>query len=160
VPGGIQRALKQARPFQSKEHEVVLGLRIAAARVVEAWEQFLKKEAGFGTNQYNVLRILRGSHPDTLPAGEIASRMITRDPDVTRLLDRLSQRGLVARARSRRDRRVVEVGITAKGLAILDDLDVHARRYPIAMLGHLGPKKLAQLGALLEDVLNAPNVFP
>lgn len=160
VPGEVQRALKQTRPFRSKEQEIVLGLRIVAARIVEPWEQFLKKEAGLGTTQYNVLRILRGSHPDMLPAGEIGARMISRDPDVTRLVDGLVRRGLVVRVRSRRDRRVVEVGITVKGLALLEDLDAHVSRYPAAMVGHLGSRKLAQLGALLDEILRAPKVFP
>lgn len=157
---GIAGALRQSRPFRSKEQEVVLGLRLVAARVVEPWEQFLRREADLGTNQYNILRILRGSHPDRLQSGEIGARMIHRDPDITRLVDRLARRGLVARVRGRRDRRVVEIGITEKGLALLKELDPHAERYTVAMVGHLGPKKLAQLGKLLDEVLKPAKVFP
>lgn len=160
MAGGIARALRQSRPFRSKEQEVVLGVRLVAARVVEVWEAFLRREADLGTNQYNILRILRGSHPERVPSGDIGVRMVHRDPDVTRHLDRLVRRGLVSRARSRRDRRVVEVGITDAGLALLKQLDPHAERYPVAMVGHLGPKKLDQLARLLEDVIKQPKVFP
>ena len=86
--------------------------------------------------------------------------MVSRDPDITRLVDRLSGRGLVDRVRSRRDRRVVEVGITAEGRAVLRDLDVHVDRMPKAMLGRLGPRKLAQLARLLEHVLLELGTFP
>src|SRR5712691_4628287 len=125
MAGIVARELKQRRSFASQEEEVLLGLRIAAARIMEPWEKFLKATAELTPNQYNVLRILRGSHPTRLPCGDIAERMIARDPDITRLVDRLSRRGLVTRGRSRRDRRVVEVGITEKGDAILRRLDEH-----------------------------------
>ena len=114
MTGIVARELKQKRAFASREEEVVLGVRIAAARIMEPWETFLKATAELTPNQYNVLRILRGSHPNKLPCGEIAERTIARDPDITRLVDRLNRRGLVTRVRGRRDRRVVEVGITEK----------------------------------------------
>ena len=160
MAGIVARELKQKRAFASDEQEVLLGLRIAAARIMEPWEKFLKATAGLTPNQYNVLRILRGSHPDRLPCGDIAERMIARDPDVTRLVDRLGRSGLVTRTRSRQDRRVVEVGITEKGQAILRSLDEHVDRFPRAMLGHLGSRKLAQLRALLEQVMAKPGIFP
>jgi DNA-binding MarR family transcriptional regulator len=160
MSGAIAGALKQRRQFHSREQEVLLGLRIATARILDPWEKFLKITADLTPNQYNVLRILRGSHPSKLACGEIADRMISRDPDITRLIDRLSARELVDRVRSERDRRVVEVGITGKGRAILRDLDVHADQMPKAMLGRVGPKKLAQLAALLERVLQEMGTFP
>jgi DNA-binding MarR family transcriptional regulator len=156
----VARALKQQSKFGSREQEVLLGLRLATARIVEPWEKFLKATADLTPNQYNVLRILRGSHPSRLSCGEIADRMISRDPDITRLIDRLSGRGLVDRVRAERDRRVVEVGITGKGLAVVKQLDVHATRMPKAVLGPLGPKKLAQLAGLLEHVLVDLGTFP
>jgi len=160
VAGVIARELKQHTKFASREQEVVLGLRMAAARIVEPWEKFLKATADLTPNQYNVLRILRGSHPSRLACGDIADRMISRDPDITRLIDRLSARDLVDRVRSKRDRRVVEVGITGKGRAILRDLDVHVEHMPKALLGHLGSRKLAQLARLLEQVLVDLGTFP
>lgn len=160
MPGVVARQLKQKRAFASREQEVLLGLRLAAARVVEPWEKFLKTTADLTPNQYNVLRILRGSDPSRVSCGEIGDRMIARDPDVTRLVDRLSRRGLVARVRGRQDRRVVEVGITDKGREVLSGLDPHVARMPKAMLGHLGPKKLEDLAHLLEHVLEGLGTFP
>jgi DNA-binding MarR family transcriptional regulator len=160
MAGAIATALKQQSKFNSREQEVLLGLRIATARILDPWEKFLKTTADLTPNQYNVLRILRGSHPSRLACGEIADRMISRDPDITRLIDRLSARELVDRVRSERDRRVVEVGITGKGRATLRDLDVHAEYMPKAMLGRLGPKKLAQLAQLLGHVLQDMGTFP
>jgi DNA-binding MarR family transcriptional regulator len=160
VASVIAGSLKQQRAFSSAEQEVLLGIRIAAARLLEPWEKFLKAQADLTTNQYNVLRILRGSHPARLASGEIAVRMISRDPDVTRLVDRLSHRGLVSRTRGRQDRRIVEVGITDKGREVLKNLDVHVERMPRAMMGHLGAKKLAQLRQLLEALIADLGTFP
>lgn len=160
MAGTVGRALKQKRAFASREQEVLLGLRLAAARIVEPWEKFLKATADLTTNQYNVLRILRGSHPARLACGDIADRMISRDPDITRLVDRLSRRGLVTRVRGRQDRRVVEVAITGRGLEVLSGLDPHVDRMPRAMLGHLGAARLRQLGGLLEHVIASLGTFP
>lgn len=160
MPGVVASQLKQKRAFASREQEVLLGLRLAAARVVEPWEKFLKATADLTPNQYNVLRILRGSDPSRLASGEIAERMIARDPDVTRLVDRLTRRGLVVRVRGRQDRRVVEVAITDKGREVLKELDPHVGRMPRAMLGHLGAKKLEELATLLENVLEGMGSFP
>ena len=85
--------------------------------------------------------------------------MIDRDPDITRLIDRLRKRGLVERIRSRKDRRVVEVGITDKGLEILRRLDTQVERLPKALLGHLGVERLRQLGGLLDLVIANMGTF-
>jgi len=156
----VARQLKQTAPFASVEQEVLLGLRMAASRVVEPWERFLKASAHLSGPQYNVLRILRGSHPTRLTSSEVGERMIARDPDVTRLVDRLVARGLVARVRSRQDRRVVELGMTEKGLAQLKELDVHATKMPKALLGHLGPKRLRQLADLLDATIEGMGTYP
>src|SRR5437868_2666915 len=140
--------LRQNQPFSSAEQEALLGIRMAAARVTAPWAQFLKTTRDLSTGQYNVLRILRGS-AEALTCGEIGERTIARDPDVTRLVDRLAKRGLVKRIRSQTDRRVVEVEITAKGRDLLDELDPHARHMPRALLGHLKPTQLHQLSRLL-----------
>jgi DNA-binding MarR family transcriptional regulator len=139
---------------------VLLGLQIAAARIIEPWAAYLKATAQLTTSQYNVLRILRGSHPTRVTCTEIVERMVARDPDVTRLLDRLAERGLVDRMRSRSDRRVVQVGITAKGLDLLGGLDEPVERLPKVMLGHLGASQLRQLRTLLERVIDQPHTFP
>ena len=160
MAGAVARELKQKSPFSSQEQEILLGLRLAAARIMEPWTKFLKTTVHLTPHQYNVLRILRGSHPARLACSNIGERMIARDPDITRLIDRLRRRGLVDRIRSRQDRRVVEVGITDKGLAVLRGLDAHVERLPKAMLGHLGTQRLRQLGSLLEAVISDLGTFP
>jgi DNA-binding MarR family transcriptional regulator len=98
--------------------------------------------------QYNVLRILRGS-PEGLPCGEVAARMITRDPDVTRLLDRLEKRGLISRCRETEDRRMVTARIEPDGLAILSRLDAPIVEAHQRQMGHLGRNRLRALSELL-----------
>jgi DNA-binding MarR family transcriptional regulator len=100
--------------------------------------------------QYNVLRILRGS-PGGLTCGEIGNRMITRDPDTTRLLDRMEKRKLVSRSRDNKDRRVVLTRITAEGLNLLEKLDQPVRDMHRRLLGHLGTERLRTLRQLLEE---------
>ena len=107
------------------------------------------KDEDLSATQYNVLRILRGS-PAGLPCGEIASRMITRDPDVTRLLDRLEKRNLISRCRETKDRRTVVVRITPDGLKVLARLDSPVQAAHRRLLGHLGGERLRELTALLE----------
>lgn len=156
----VAKALKQKTRFANREQEVLLALRLVTARLVDPWERFLKATADLSTTQYNVLRILRGSHPTRLSCSEIASRMIARDPDITRLVDRLTERKLLDRERSEEDRRVVEVGITARGLELVRDLDPHVNRFPKAMLGGLGQKNLAQLSSLLDQLVVKMGSFP
>jgi DNA-binding MarR family transcriptional regulator len=100
-------------------------------------------------NQYNVLRILRGS-PAGLPCGEIARLMITRDPDITRLLDRLEKRGVIVRWREATDRRMVMARITREGLKLLARLDEPVKGAHRRQLGHMGRKRLATLIELLQ----------
>jgi DNA-binding MarR family transcriptional regulator len=160
MAGVVAGRLKQTAPFASVEQEVLLGLRMAASRVTDPWARFLKTSADLTIPQYNVLRILRGSHPARLISSDVGERMIARDPDVTRLVDRLATRGLVARVRSRQDRRVVEVGVTEKGLALLRELDLHVAKMPKALLGHLGPKRLRQLADLLDAAIEGMGTYP
>ena len=110
--------------------------------------QLLKTE-DLSPSQYNVLRILRGS-ADGLPCGEVGDRLITRDPDITRLFDRMEKRGLIARARDDKDRRVVMAQITPAGLELLARLDEPVRDTHRKLLGHLGETRLRSLGRLLE----------
>lgn len=107
------------------------------------------KAADVSPTQYNVLRILRGS-PDGLPCSEIAKRMINRDPDMTRLLDRIEKRGLISRERATEDRRVVVTKITRAGQEVLARLDPSVKKIHQRVLGHLGAKRLGALGELLD----------
>jgi DNA-binding MarR family transcriptional regulator len=106
------------------------------------------KSEELSTTQYNVLRILRGS-PQGLTCGEIAGGMITRDPDVTRLLDRMEKRGLLSRSREGRDRRSVLVRISPKGLKLVNCLDEPVQKIHRRQLGHMGKDRLQALAELL-----------
>ena len=110
--------------------------------------QVLKNE-DLSSTQYNVLRILRGA-PEGLACGEIGNRMITRDPDITRLLDRLEKRGLISRARHTKDRRMVLTRITSEGLKLLSRLDEPVQESHRRQLGHLGRERLRQLAELMS----------
>jgi DNA-binding MarR family transcriptional regulator len=110
--------------------------------------QVLKTE-DLSPAQYNILRILRGS-ADGLTCGEIGNRMISRDPDITRLLDRLEKRGLISRGRDQKDRRVVLTRIAPEGQELLSRLDQPVRDMHRRLLGHLGSDKLRALAATLE----------
>jgi DNA-binding MarR family transcriptional regulator len=107
------------------------------------------KAEDLSANQYNVLRILRGA-PEGLPCGEIGNRMITRDPDITRLLDRLEKRELIARSREAKDRRMVMARITPVGLELLARMDEPVRVMHRSQLGHLGRERLLALTELLQ----------
>jgi DNA-binding MarR family transcriptional regulator len=137
------------------EQEAYLSLLRAADLLARAAEEAIKPSGLSGT-QYNVLRILRGAGRDGLHCGEVAERMITHDPDITRVLDRLERRGLVARARGSQDRRVITVRITPQGLRILARLDKPIEEFHRRQLGHLGPERLKRLIVLL----NAARVTP
>jgi len=108
------------------------------------------KAENLSSNQYNVLRILRGA-PEGLPCGEIGNRMITRDPDITRLLDRLEKRNLIERWREKKDRRVVVTRITSEGLDLLSRLDDPVQNAHRRQLAHLGSEHQQALARLLQE---------
>jgi DNA-binding MarR family transcriptional regulator len=155
MSGVIQQILKQQRGFQTLEEEVFLGLQIVADRLMEPWATHLRESADLTTVQYNVLRILRGAGPCGLLAGEVAERLITRNPDVTRLIDRLEKRGLVERFRDADDRRAVRIHITPDGLERIAPLDQHARSALVESLTPLGPERLSALRDSLESILTS-----
>src|SRR5450432_651835 len=113
------------RALPCPEEAVYLELLKTADMLSRNLSHLLKTE-DLSANQYNVLRILRGA-PDGLPCGEIGNRMITRDPDITRLLDRLEKRGLIARSRETKDRRMVTGRITPDGIKLLSRMDEPVR---------------------------------
>lgn len=105
--------------------------------------------------QYNVLLALRRTEPDGLGCREVGERLVSRDPDITRLLDRLEVRGFVSRHRERPDRRVVRAQITRQGLELLEKLDELTEKLRVRHLGHLGPRQLEAFKALLEATAEA-----
>ncbi len=140
---------KLARAFVTAEAEAYVNILRTADALNRPVEQVLKP-AGLSGPQYNVLRILRGAGLGGLPCGEIGERMIARDPDITRLLDRLEGRGLIRRARDQRDRRVITTRITREGLRILRELDRPVSEAHRRQLGHLGRRRLTALIRLLQ----------
>jgi len=148
----VQSGSKRRTP-PSAEEAAFLDL-IRTADVLSRGPARVLKTEDLSSTQYNVLRILRGA-PDGLPCGEIASRMITRDPDVTRLLDRLEKRGLIARWRETKDRRMVMAKIKPEGLKVLARLDDPVEQTHRKQLGHLGRERLRELTELLEVARDA-----
>jgi DNA-binding MarR family transcriptional regulator len=141
---------KFAKPRRSScpEEAAFLDLLRTTDMLSRGLVQVLKTE-NISATQYNVLRILRGA-PEGLPCGEIASRMITRDPDITRLLDRLEKRSLISRSREVSDRRTVMTRITPEGLKLLARLDEPVQEAHRKQLGHLGRVRLRTLSDLLR----------
>lgn len=140
--------MKAHRPKPTLEEATFLELLRTTDMLSRGLAHVLKNE-DLSANQYNVLRILRGA-PEGLPCGEIANRMITRDPDVTRLLDRLEKRALISRSRETRDRRTVMTRITTEGLKLLARLDEPIQSGHRRQLGHMGRNRLRALTDLLQ----------
>ena len=115
----------------------------------------LFKAHGLSTPQYNVLRILRGARGDDLSCHEVGERLLKRVPDVTRLLDRLEQRGLIERWRCKEDRRVVRTRITTSGLGLVDSIDEPLQRLVADQFTGFSERKLTQLDRLLDALLDA-----
>ncbi|WP_054684178.1 MarR family winged helix-turn-helix transcriptional regulator [Rhodothermus marinus] len=144
----LSERIKQTR-FASPAQEALLNILVTSSWLLNELSALM---APFGVTptQYNVLRILRGSHPGKLTCTEIGRRMLDRTPDVTRLLNRLERAGLVTRSRASHDKRVVEVGITEKGLELL------ARMQPVVdaaqerLMSRLSPEELRLLSELLD----------
>jgi DNA-binding MarR family transcriptional regulator len=148
--------MRRAVQFDSKsklpehpEEAVFLDLLRTVDVLSRRLAQVIKAE-DLSSTQYNVLRILRGA-PDGLPCGEISNRMITRDPDITRLLDRLEKRGLIVRWREVKDRRIVLAKIAPEGLKLLGRLDEPVQETHRELLGHLGRERLRTLSELLRS---------
>jgi len=151
----VQAEIKQKKPFRLREEEAFVNLLRTTDVLLHGVAETLKP-FGLSPTQYNVLRILRGAEPKGLACREISERMITRDPDVTRLLDRLEDRGLAERTRSREDRRVITTRITDAGLQILESLEAPIGDLHTRQMGHLKSAQLCALIELLEQARNIP----
>jgi len=159
----VKQVGQAPRAMKSVEQEVFLNI-LKAADVLAAELADVLKPSGLSPTQYNVLRILRGKHAGCcsgghadpgakgIPCREIGERMITRDPDITRLLDRLEDRGLITRGRDSADRRVINIRISQAGLELIATLDQPVLDLHKRQLAHLGEENLKQLAALLEEV--------
>jgi DNA-binding MarR family transcriptional regulator len=138
------------RGFDSLEQEVFLNLW-RTYDVLRALEDEVFAPCALTAQQYNALRLLRGVHPETLPTLAIAARLVSKAPDITRLLDKLEERAFITRRRPDDNRRVVRIGITPAGLALLARLDPQVRACHQRQLGHLTRPDLTKLTKLLRE---------
>lgn len=141
---------KRASKIAPLEDRVFVAILKAADELGQEAEQLIRNADLTGT-QYNVLRILRGAGPEGLACRAIGDRMITHDPDITRLLDRMEKRGLIIRERQKDDRRVVKARITPQGLALLKPLDQPVRDLHKRQFRHMAGARLKTLYDLLEE---------
>ena len=143
--------LRQNKPFSSLQQEAHLSVVRTASALTNQVEDLLKPY-GISSTQYNVLRILRGAGDEGLCRNELRDRMLTRMPDMTRLLDRMEEAGLVTRARERDDRRMVLTRITPRGLELLGELDRPITELHRGQLARLTDEELRSLIDLLRVV--------
>jgi DNA-binding MarR family transcriptional regulator len=144
----VVQADRKRKPTPCPEEMTYLEMLRTMEALSHRFAQVLKSQ-DLSSTQYNVLRILRGA-PEGLPCGEIGNRMVTRDSDITRLLDRLEKRSLISRSRESKDRRTVWTRITPEGLELLACLDEPMRVAHRERLGHLGTERLKLLADLLR----------
>lgn len=145
---GLQHELRQTRPFDSLYQEAYLNLSRTETVLSDGLERVLGPK-GLSLTQYNVLRMLRGAGHDGLCRNEIRDRLITRMPDVTRLLDRMEAAGMVSRVRSSIDRRQVNTTLTEQGRELVDSLKEAVAAEHVRQLGHLDSTQLRTLVELL-----------
>ena len=155
-PSQLQTEIQQTRPFRSAAEEATLGLLRTADGVQRRLAATIEP-AGITLQQYTVLRILRGSEPQRLPTLEIAERMIEQRPGITRLLDRLERKALIARERCPVDRRRVYCSISPSGLELLARLDAPVLATIDSGFRHLDSETLQRLISLLDTVREKPS---
>ena len=146
----IGEEIHQSKPFATTEEELLVSL-LRTTDVLEERFDRMVKPFGISMTQYNVLRILRGAGPCGRTCGEIGERLIAREPDVTRLLERLEKAGYIARTRDTADRRVVVTRITAAGLKLLSELDKPMRELD-GLLKPIGEKNIEKMLKLLDEL--------
>ena len=148
-----QKDVGQAGTPGGREEDVYLAMLRTVERLSRGVAETIGR-ADLTPTQYNALRILRGAGEAGASCSEVSERMVTKDSDVTRLLDRLDARGLISREREATDRRRVVTRITDEGLRVLAELDGPVAETHRRQLGHLSENQLATLGKLLKALLN------
>jgi DNA-binding MarR family transcriptional regulator len=151
VSGKLAAELHQTKPFATLEEEALLNLARTQEYLQQRQAEFFKQYQLTRT-QYNVLRILRGAGNDGITCSQVSERMVAADPDITRLLDRLETRGLIARERSKEDRRVVVSRITPDGIALLKTIDKPLTALHKDLMGRLERRDLERLVEVLESI--------
>lgn len=150
-PTSLRDEIRQSKPFETPEQEAILALYRTTDLLRRQFDQLIEPH-GISGQQYNVLRILRGSKTDGMPTLDIADRMIEKTPGITRLLDRLEHKHLVRRRRCPRDRRQVLCWITESGLNLLAELDKPTNELAPKLLRSLSRLEVQQLIEMLERV--------
>jgi DNA-binding MarR family transcriptional regulator len=152
----LKAEIAQELPFASAEEEALLNVMRTSDLL---HREFHRRTRGWGitSTQYNVLRILRGAQPNGLPCAAIGDRMITAEPDITRLLNRLKGLKLIRQRRDHHDRRIVITHISEAGLDLLRQMDPVIERAPQELLGHLSQSEIAELIRLLELARTPPH---
>lgn len=145
----LRHEIAQERPFSSLEEEALLNLMRTSDCVNRAFQK-RARHWGVTSTQYNVLRILRGAQPHGLTCSAIGDRMITAEPDITRLLARMKTLKLIRQQRDRHDRRVLWTQISASGLELLKQMDPVILQTPKDLLEHLNREELSEFVRLLE----------
>jgi DNA-binding MarR family transcriptional regulator len=155
VAGRILKELQQTKPFRYLEEEVFLNIQRTADVMMQEVTDVLRP-FGLSPTQYNILRILRGAGDTGVTCKDIGARMITRDPDITRLLDRLERRNLLTRNRAKEDRRFVAIRITEEGRALLQELDQPIAAKQIALMRQLNQQEMNETIEMLERIRDWP----
>ena len=155
MPSRLESEIKQSRPFARKSSEALVGIMRTAALLDHVVQDALK-EFGITPTQYNVLRILRGAGKDGLCGREVGERLISKVPDVSRLLDRMEDQGLMTRERDPADRRHVTARVTAKGLKVLVEVEPTLAALEERLCSMVGPAALKQLVETL-DLIRTPH---
>jgi DNA-binding MarR family transcriptional regulator len=151
VAGKLALEIQQSKPFELIEEEAVLNITRTSEVLAQNMAEFLK-EFALSATQYNVLRILRGAGKDGLTCSQLSSRLLTHDPDITRLLDRMEVRGMVVRERSKEDRRLVITCVSQEGLDLVNSIDRPLKEMLKGSVGKVSKSALAALIETLEQV--------
>ena len=146
----VGQEIHQTKPFGTIEEELLVSLLRTTDVLQERFEQMIRP-FNISMTQYNVLRILRGAEPEGRTCGEIGERMIAREPDVTRLLERMDKAGLIKRMRDREDRRVVVTRISSNGLKLLEEMEPKLRELD-GLMQPMGERKIKTMLRLLDEV--------
>lgn len=155
MAGKILIELQQTKHLRHAEEELFLNIQRTADALMQEVSDVLKP-VGLSITQYNVLRILRSAGEAGLTCKDIGSRMVTRDPDITRLLDRLERRHFLTRTRAKEDRRYVSIRITDRGLALLEQLDDPVGQKQVSLMRHIDPAQLPVAIDILEQLRDRP----
>jgi len=150
----LKDEIKQGKPFPSKGAEAMLSI-LRTATILEHEQNEALKPYGVTSTQYNVLRILRGAGENGLCGREIGERLISKVPDVSRLLDRMDEVGLLTRERDPEDRRHVTARISTKGRKVLTDATPALRAVEQKRFRNVGSDVAASLISGLEAIRNS-----